>query len=112
MFVLFQGAEEHYYESLRTSYQLPSSPTNPPMRRAPMPPLDTMSYNTLTHYHNDFVGIPFVLHQRLNFDAGDLFEVPIFSELDVSSEYDFTLERQICTIHRKPTSTNPFFNSA
>ena len=121
---------EHYYESLKLSYQLPASPPNrpTPMRAAPLPPTsplnidisnnlcassNTNNTGTLSHYHNDFIGIPFILNSRLaKIDCS--FELPkSVSKPSNTLEYDFILERQIlCSTRsekRKSTSTNPFF---
>ncbi|XP_070505671.1 multivesicular body subunit 12B [Chironomus tepperi] len=120
---------EHYYESLKLSYQLPASPPNrpTPLRAAPLPPTSPLnidvSHNvssssnsntgTLSHYHNDFIGIPFILNSRLaKIDCS--FELPKSVPKSSSSiEYDFNLERQIlCSTKnekRKSSSTNPFF---
>lgn len=110
---------DHYYESLQMSYQLPSSPTNrpTPLRKAPLPPTPAAPTNssntgTLSHYHSDFIGVPFVINPKLQRDDHSM-ELPKFTEATDALEYDFQLERQIlCTTkseNRKSTSTNPFF---
>ena len=107
---------EHYYESLQLSYQLPSSPASRPMplRAAPLPPSLSVPSNTstLSHYHKDFIGVPFVLNPRLNVPSFSM-EIPKFENSSDALEYDFQLERQIlCTTkseNRKSQSTNPFF---
>jgi hypothetical protein len=114
---------DHYYESLNLSYQLPSSPPNNnnramPLRKAPLPPTPTNnSYNTgtLSHYHTDLQGIPFVLNPRfIKHDCS--FEMPKCekpTDFTDALEYDFNLERQVlCSTrneNRKSTSLNPFF---
>lgn len=123
------NSTEHYYESLKLSYQLPAlSPNNrpAPVRAAPLPPthplnidVSTTSNNsphsntgTLSHYHNDFIGIPFVLHPKM-IKVDCSFELPKSVPKSDSIEYDFYLERQIlCSTkneNRKSSSTNPFF---
>ncbi|CRK91683.1 CLUMA_CG005331, isoform A [Clunio marinus] len=118
---------DHYYESLQASYQLPISPSNRPvpLRKAPLPPTPTTpieitnnasnnsNTGTLSHYHNDFIGVPWaVLNPKLKTTAFDL-DLPKFVDRFDALEYDFQLERQIlCTTkgeNRKSSSTNPFF---
>lgn len=96
------------------------------MRAAPLPPTSPLNIEvsnnavssstntgTLSHYHNDFIGIPFILNSRLaKIDYS--FELPKSVPKSSSSiEYDFNLERQIlCSTKcekRKSASTNPFF---
>lgn len=101
------------------SYQLPSPNVNRPMplRRAPLPPSPntTVAVNntgTLSHYHNDFIDVPFVLNPKLQ-RTEIAVELPKFVDKSDALEYDFQLERQIlCTTkneNRKSSSTNPFF---
>jgi hypothetical protein len=104
------------------SYQLPSSPTNrpTPLRKAPLPPttspiaanININNTGTLSHYHNDFIGVPFVLNPKLQ-KTDHSMELPKFIDKSDALEYDFQLERQIlCTTkseNRKSASTNPFF---
>lgn len=119
---------DHYYESLNLSYQLPSSPSpfsngnnnNRPLRKAPLPPTSPTSptnYNnntgTLSHYHNDLVGIPWSINPRL-IKHDFTFEIPkCINATTDSLEYDFNLERQVlCSTrseNRKSASLNPFF---
>lgn len=119
---------EHYYESLNLSYQLPaSSPINhrpTPLRQAPLPPIsvDLSNINsnngntgTLSHYHHECVGIPFVLNSKV-LKLNCSFELPNHlkcAEPSDALDYDFNLERQIlCSTrseNRKSSSTNPFF---
>lgn len=110
---------DHYYESLKLSYQLPSKPV--PARQAPLPPTspnnNSNNTGTLSHYHNEFfIGIPFVLHPKIVEHSSDSEGIPTCSStLKASTEldYDFYLERQILVStkseNRKSTSTNPFF---
>lgn len=113
---------DHYYESLRLSYQLPSSTTNNnqrplPLRKAPLPPIVSPSpqpvltatgnannnnhnnYNsgTLSHYHNEYcVGIPFVLHPIFSKMTHVDFQIPKCNDSPTDTlDYDFNLERQI-----------------
>jgi ESCRT-I complex subunit MVB12 len=103
---------DHYYESLKLSYQLPKPV---PARQAPLPPTAAANTGTLSHYHHDFIGIPFVLHPKIMQGATNHSEgIPTCSsEASTKLEYDFMLERQIlCATkaeNRKSTSTNPFF---
>lgn len=100
------------------SYQLPSSPTNRPMplRQAPLPPtspiMTASNTATLSHYHNDFIGVPlFKLNPRLQTTDVSM-EIPKFVDKSDALEYDFQLERQIlCTTknENRKSSTNPFF---
>lgn len=112
---------DHYYESLQMSYQLPSTspPAAPrplPLRKAPLPPTSpsvaASNTGTLSHYHNDFIGVPFVLNPKLQ-NVEIAMELPKFIDSFEALEYDFSLERQIlCTTrdeNRKSSSTNPFF---
>lgn len=120
---------EHYYESLNLSYQLPSSPTSAgnnnrplPLRKAPLPPTTLLTsinnYNnnntgTLSHYQNDCMGIPFVLHPRMT-KIDFSFQMPksLNDTLRTDTlEYDFNLEREILcsTKDEKRRSNNPFF---
>ena len=112
--------DDHYYESLQTSYQLPSSPPNRamPLRKAPLPPTPTnasaSNTGTLSHYHSDFVGVPFVLNPKLQKSDMIEFDLPKFNNKTSDQlDYDFQLERQILVTtkdeKRKSTSTNPFF---
>ena len=104
------------------SYQLPS-PNNVnrpmPLRKAPLPPTSPNATNvaanntgTLSHYHADFIGVPFVLNPKLQ-RTDIVMELPKFVDKSDALEYDFQLERQIlCTTkseNRKSSSTNPFF---
>lgn len=102
------------------SYQLPS-PNNVnrpmPMRQAPLPPTSpntshaAINTGTLSHYHSDFVGVPFVLNPQLKRTDFSL-ELPKFADKSDALEYDFQLERQIlcATKGNRTSSTNPFFN--
>lgn len=98
------------------SYQLPSPNNRPmPLRKAPLPPSPIVTANntgTLSQYHSDFLGVPFVLNPRLKIQNVAV-ELPKFADKTESLEYDFQLERQIlCTTkgeNRKSSSTNPFF---
>lgn len=87
-----------------------------PLRRAPLPPtsptVTAINTGTLSHYHNDFIGVPFVLNSKLQ-NVEVAMELPKFVDTSDALEYDFQLERQIlCTTrdeNRKSSSTNPFF---
>lgn len=106
------------------SYQLPSPNDRPkPVRQAPLPPTNALASQspatnysntgTLSQYHTDFVGVPFVLNKKFSFAAQEQSELPNFSGIRKDDEYDFSLERQIlCATrseNRKSASTNPFF---
>jgi hypothetical protein len=108
--------DEHYYETLKLSYQLPSpNDRAKPVREAPLPPNQSSQTSnntgTLSHYHTEFIGVPFVLHKNITFKS-DEFEIPKFPDT-TGLDYDFSLERQIlCATrddNRKSSSTNPFF---
>jgi hypothetical protein len=108
--------DEHYYETLKLSYQLPSPNDRPkPIRPAPSPPKQTpqtTNYTgTLSHYHTEFIGVPFVLHKKISSKSDD-FEIPKFPNI-TEIDYDFSLERQIlCATrddNRKSSTNNPFF---
>lgn len=105
--------DEHYYETLKLSYQLPSPNERiAPVRPAPSPPVIAQNHTgTLSHYHTEFIGVPFVMNKKIS-EKADEFEVPKFPELS-EIDYDFSLERQIlCATRdeaRKSSSTNPFF---
>lgn len=101
------------------SYQLPPasaiSPRAMPLRQAPLPPTSTglqAATGTLSHYHNDFLGIPFVLNPRLR-KLDTAVDIPKFSARTDALDYDFQLERQVLCYtrseNRKSASTNPFF---
>lgn len=116
---VFQQIDEHYYETLKLSYQLPSPNDRPkPLRPAPSPPnqspqttTNNSNTGTLSHYHTEFIGVPFILHKNISTKTDD-FAMPKFPETR-EIDYDFSLERQIlCATrddNRKSSSTNPFF---
>lgn len=115
---VFQANGDHYYETLQMSYQMPTTtpPANrpTPLRSAPLPPISPAASNTgtLSHYHNDFIGIPFVLNPKLRRSDAPM-EMPQFKDKSDKLDYDFQLERQVlCNTrseNRKSISTNPFF---